>query len=165
MALITAASALLPYASPFARSNGCEREESPNSTSRTTKAAPRRLSNYKVVTCNCNAASSLNAFLRDTEAAVVAAQELHTLSDDNSDLATWAARNHSRPHIESALPGVGLGSTGGIGIFVREGTASSVHLGAPVPGRAIAVEFDFGASSPRRRLLRLPCHGRSPLRS
>ena len=63
-----------------------------------TMAAPRRPPNLQAVTASCTAASSVKAFLRDTTATVVAAQELHLLGDGIADLGTWAARNRWGPH-------------------------------------------------------------------
>ena len=122
---------------------------SPTSTSRTrTRAAPCPNPNFEVVTYNSTATSSLKAFLRDTTAAVVAAQELHVLGVGTADLGTWADRNQWRSHIARALTGTGAGTRAGVGIFVWEGAAGSASVGIPVPGRAIAVDIDDCSTTP-----------------
>ena len=124
LASIVAVSVLLPLVCPSDRSppSARARQAPPSSTLRTpARAVPRVLPDHTYVTYNCTAACSLKTFLRDIDAAVVAAQELHVLADGISDLATWALRNHWRPHIEGAIPGVGAGSSGGVGSFVRGG--------------------------------------------
>ena len=108
----------------------------------------RPIPNLQIITNNGTAASSLKAILSDTSAAVVAAQELHLLTEGVADLGTWAARHRWRAHIASALPGQGTSNQCCVGIFVREGSAGSVTVGTPVPGRAIAVEVDFGSATP-----------------
>ena len=86
--------------------------------------------------------------MQQTAADVVDAQELHATGLHVDDLGTWAARNRWRPHILCALQGTGHGAKGGVGVFVREGAAGSVSAGTIWPGRAIAVEVDFGGPTP-----------------
>ena len=45
-------------------------------------------------------------------------------------------------------PGKGGGTSGGVDVFVRDGTAGSTSAGTIWPARALAVEVDFGGPTP-----------------
>ena len=73
-----------------------------------------------VETANCTRWSAAKDWLSRTTAHVVLVQELHLVGDQVGEASQWGLRVGWKSMIVPAAPGIGLGTSGGVGIFVRD---------------------------------------------